>query len=120
MSKCNFKTECKGAGTCCAWCEYLYSCDTVCNIIEKGTPDWRMKFKTEKCDWFEGKKFVLNANIMMAHVACINALVVHHLMKRQKRLIENTMSKENTMLKNWRKRIINSSPFNITSISERG
>lgn len=57
MSKCNFETQCKGNGTCCAFCEHEKSCDTKCQMfyMTYGTQEKRQK-SVVRCDWFQSKE----------------------------------------------------------------
>jgi hypothetical protein len=53
MSKCSFETECKGNGTCCAFCEHGQKCDSKCQMVYMtySSKDKRQQ-QVRKCDWF--------------------------------------------------------------------
>lgn len=61
MSKCSFETDCKGSGTCCAYCEHEQQCDTKCAMLfmEYSSKDKRQR-EVRKCDWFESEVGAIN------------------------------------------------------------
>lgn len=53
MSKCNFETECNGAGKCCLECIELCFCDSVCDVLDKNKSKIELVKTMENCDWYE-------------------------------------------------------------------
>jgi len=53
MSKCNFETECPGAGGCCLKCTELCFCNSVCTMLDKDKSKIELEEIMEDCDWYE-------------------------------------------------------------------
>lgn len=53
MSKCNFETECNGAGQCCLKCSELLFCNHVCKMLDSNATKAELTKTMEECDWYE-------------------------------------------------------------------